>query len=80
MSIDMDILEKIRDILDVEFGIPREDVEYETNLDDLDIDLLEQVSFIMSVETNFKILIPDGIAENMLTIKSIVDYIKEHKA
>lgn len=42
---------------------------------DLGFDSLDHVEWIMEIEKNFNITIPDDIAENILTIEAAVDFI-----
>lgn len=44
---------------------------------DLGLDSLDQVEIITNFEKEFKIEIPDSVAENMITVSDAVAYIKE---
>ena len=48
----------------------------ESNLYDLGLDSLDVVEFIMFVEREFDISIPDEKAENILTVGELVSYIE----
>ena len=71
------VLDQIKDIFVDALGCDEDDVTLEANLkEDLDADSLDAVELIMSIEEEFDIEIPDEVAQNMKTVKDIVDYIE----
>ena len=46
---------------------------------DLGIDSLDLYEIMMEIEKEFKIAIPDEDAENLLTVGSLIEYIKNRK-
>ena len=47
-------------------------------IDDLGADSLDIVEFIMALEEEFDIEIPDADAEKVVTVEDVVEYIKEN--
>lgn len=45
-------------------------------VDDLEMDSLDVVQVVMSIETEFGIEVPDDAAEHLITVKDAVDSIK----
>ena len=43
---------------------------------DLHADSLDVVELLMSLEDNFQISVPDEIADKLITVKAIVEYIE----
>jgi len=73
------IFEKVKSILDEQFGIS-EDLELTLDTDiakDLGADSLDIVDLVMSIEDEFKIEVPDNEIEHITTIGDLVNYIKE---
>ncbi|MGN1181922.1 MAG: acyl carrier protein [Faecalibacillus sp.] len=70
-------LDKVKEIIVDALGCDEEDVVLEASLkDDLEADSLDAVELIMAIEEEFDIEIPDETAQNMKTVKDIVDYIE----
>lgn len=46
-------------------------------INDLNCDSLDVVEVIMNVEKEFEISIPDEVAENLLTVNAVTDYVYE---
>lgn len=75
------VLDKVKEIIVDALGCDEDKVTLEANLkEDLEADSLDAVELIMSVEEEFDIEIPDEDAQNMKTVKDIVDYIEKHQA
>lgn len=71
------VLEKVKEIIIDALGCDEDAVVLEASLkDDLEADSLDAVELIMAIEEEFEISIPDEIAQNMKTVKDIVDYIE----
>ncbi len=76
-----DIFERIKKIIIEILDIDEKKISIESSLtDDLNIDSLDNVEFIMALEEQFEIEIPDEDAEKILTIKDAVDYVAEKLA
>lgn len=71
------IFEKIRDIIAEQFSIQdRETITLDTDfVNDLGADSLDIVEFIMAIEEEFDIDVPDDDVKDVKTVKDIVDYI-----
>ncbi len=71
-----EILEKVCTLAANQAAITRAEVGRESNfVQDLNFDSLDQVEFIMEVEDEFGINVPDGDAEKVKRIRDAVDLI-----
>ena len=71
------VLDQVKEIIVDALGCDEDDVVLEASLkDDLEADSLDAVELIMAIEEEFDIKIPDETAQNMKTVKDIVDYIE----
>ena len=58
-------------------GINKETVTMESRfVEDINSDSLDTVELIMAIEDKFNIKIPDEMAEKILTVGNLVEYIK----
>ena len=74
------VFEKLKTIIIEEFEIEEELITMNTSLtDELDIDSLDLVDLVMTVEDEFSIELPDEALEGMKTIGDLVKYIEENK-
>ena len=74
------MFEKIKDILVEQLGVDEEDVTMEASfIDDLGADSLDIVELIMAMEEEFDIEISEEDAENISTVGSAIEYIKERQ-
>lgn len=74
MSVFAGVKEIIVDILDV----PEEEIKLESNLaDDLKADSLDVVEMLMQLEDKFGLQIPESTAENLKTVKDVVEYLEK---
>lgn len=64
----------VAEILDIDENKINQDTSF---ADDLNIDSLDSVEFIMALEEQFEIEIPDEDAEKILTVKDAVEYVNE---
>ena len=72
------VFEKLKTIIIEEFEIEEELITMTTSLtDELDIDSLDLVDLVMTVEDEFSIELPDEALEGMKTIGDLVKYIEE---
>ena len=73
------ILEKVKGIISEQLGVAKDQIKAESHfVDDFGADSLDQVEIIMRFEEEFDIDIPDDIAEKMLTVGDVVNYITEN--
>ena len=62
-----------------QLGIDEANVRMESSfLDDLGADSLDIVEFIMALEEEFGLEIPDEDVEKIVTVKDVVEYISEN--
>lgn len=74
------MLDKIREIVVEQLGVDADQVTLDSNfVDDLGADSLDTVELIMAFEEEFDIEIPDTDAENIKTVKDVVEYIEANK-
>lgn len=72
------VFDKVKEIIVDALGCDEDAVTLEASLkEDLEADSLDAVELIMSIEEEFDVEIPDEVAQNMKTVKDIVDYIDE---
>ncbi|MDY6881997.1 MAG: acyl carrier protein [Desulfatiglans sp.] len=70
--------EKIKKIICEQLDVAEEDVVPQASfVDDLGADSLDQVELIMAMEEEFDVSVPDEDAENIGTVKDVIDYIKK---
>jgi acyl carrier protein len=73
------IFEKVKAIIVEQLGVEEDDVTMEASfIDDLGADSLDIVELIMALEEEFDLEIPDGEAEKITTVGSVVEYIKNN--
>ena len=73
------MLDKVREIIVEQLGVEPDQVKPESNfVDDLGADSLDIVEFIMALEEEFGIEIPDEDVEKIVTVKDVVEYISEN--
>ena len=74
-----DIFEKVKTVIVEQLGIDEANVRMESSfLDDLGADSLDIVEFIMALEEEFGLEIPDEDVEKIVTVKDVVEYISEN--
>lgn len=71
--------DRIKEIINLQLGRDtKAEIEFDDTLeDDLNADSLDAVEIIMAIEDEYDIIIPDEIAENIVTFEDIVDYLEE---
>lgn len=73
-----DTFDRIKKVVAEILDIEENKITQETSFaDDLNIDSLDSVEFIMALEEQFEIEIPDEDAEKILTVKDAVEYVNE---
>ena len=71
-----DTLDRIKSIIPEILDIDEKKITLDSTLsDDLKMDSLDNVEFIMALEEQFEIEIPDEDAEKLFTVKDAVDYV-----
>ncbi len=76
----MSTFEQVKKIIVEKLGVKPEDVkEDSTFVNDLGADSLDVVEFVMEVEKEFKITVPDEDAAKLERVGDAVKYIDEHK-
>ena len=74
-----EIFEKVKTVIVEQLGIDESSVRMESSfLDDLGADSLDIVEFIMVLEEEFGLEIPDEDVEKIVTVKDVVEYISEN--
>ena len=73
-----DIQAKVIEIIGEQLGKDKSEITMEASfVEDLEADSLDTVELVMALEEEFGIEIPDDAAEQITTVKSAVDFIKE---
>ena len=73
------MLEKIAALLNEKLDIDTADVTLEASFkEDLEIDSLDLVDLVMSIEEEFGLEIPSEELEKLTTVGAMVDYLKAH--
>lgn len=74
-----EIFDKVKNIIVEQLGAAEGEINLESSfIDDLGADSLDIVELIMAFEEEFDIEIPDEDAEKVVTVKDVVDYLKEN--
>lgn len=75
-----EIFNEIKDIIVDQLGVEAEKVTMEASfIDDLGADSLDIVELIMALEEKYDTEIADEVAEKMVTVKDVVEYIVNNK-
>lgn len=75
----MSVEDKVKKIVAEKLGVEIEKVIPEASfVDDLGADSLDLVELIMSMEEEFETDISDEVAEKLVTVKDVIDYINAH--
>lgn len=73
------MLEKLKEIIADQLGIETDEIdEHMSFKDDLGADSLDLVEFVIAIEEEFDIVIPDEISEDIKTVGDAFRYIEEH--
>ncbi len=75
------IFEKVQELLAEALNIDdKSKITRESNIvQDLGADSLDMVEVLMSLEDNFGIVVPDEVANDLVTVDAIVKYIEANK-
>ena len=71
--------DKVKKIVSEKLGVPEAKEEKSAFVNDLGADSLDVVEFVMEVEKEFNITIPDEDATKLTTVGDAVKYIDAHK-
>ena len=75
-----EIFNEVKDIIVEQLGVEADKVTMEASfIDDLGADSLDIVELIMALEEKYDTEIDDEVAEKMVTVKDVVDYINNNK-
>ncbi len=75
-----EIFEEVKGIIVEQLGIEGEKVTMEASfIDDLGADSLDIVELVMALEEKYDTEIADEVAEKMVTVKDVVEYIANNK-
>lgn len=73
------IFEKVKHIIVDQLGVNENEITTDSVFtEDLGADSLDVVEFIMALEEEFDIEIPDEAAEKVSTVGDVVEYIRSH--
>ena len=73
------VFDKVRVILCDQFEVSEDEIQLDTRIaEDLGADSLDVVEFVMEVEKEFNITIPDEEATKLTTVGDAVKYIDAH--
>jgi acyl carrier protein len=74
----MSVLDGVKEIIVEILDIPMEEIKPESSLaEDLEADSLDIVEMLMQLEDNFGLQIPESIAEDLKTVKDVVEYLEK---
>lgn len=75
-----EIFNEVKDIIVEQLGVEADKVTMEASfIDDLGADSLDIVELIMALEEKYDTEIADEVAEKMVTVKDVVEYINNNK-
>ncbi|MHC4855983.1 MAG: acyl carrier protein [Planctomycetota bacterium] len=75
---DVNIQEKVIEIVSEQMGVDKTEITRETSfINDLNADSLDTVELVMEFEDEFDMSIPDEEAEKIQTVGAAIDYIDQ---
>ena len=75
-----EIFNEVKDIIVEQLGVEESKVTMEASfIDDLGADSLDIVELIMALEEKYDTEIADEVAEKMVSVKDVVEYINNNK-
>lgn len=73
------VVDRVKKIIVEHLGVDESKLVESASLsDDLGADSLDQAELVMKFEAEFGCSIPDEAAENITTIKTVIDYLQIH--
>lgn len=77
----LEIESKVKEVIALQFGMELDEIKVGTDFAaDLSVDSLDSVEIIMGVEDRFDIMISDEEANNLMSVKSVIDYVEKKLA
>lgn len=74
------MIEQIKELLAKQLKIDLNTIEDDSNiLDDLGADSLDVVEMLMTLESEFGLIVPDEDVMSLKTVRSVAEYIESHK-
>ena len=73
------LIEKVKDLLAKQLRMDVNTIDDDANiLDDLGADSLEVVEMLMTLESEFGIIVPDEDVMQLKTVRAVAEYIESH--
>ncbi|HBU13191.1 MAG TPA: acyl carrier protein [Clostridiales bacterium] len=73
------IFDKVCDIISAQLNVNKDDITPETSLeDDLHLDSLDLIEYVVVLEHEFDVDIPDEEMPKLETVQDVVNYIEEN--
>ncbi len=73
------IFDKVCDIISAQLNVNKDDITPETSLeDDLHLDSLDLIEYVVILEHEFDVDIPDEEMPRLETVQDVVNYIEEN--
>jgi len=74
------MIEKVKELLAKQLRLDIATIEDDANiLDDLGADSLEVVEMLMTLESEFGLVVPDEDVMSLKTVRSVAEYIENHQ-
>jgi acyl carrier protein len=74
------LFEKVKKVIVDQLGVNADEVQMDSSFtEDLGADSLDTVELVMALEEEFEVEIPDEEAEKLTTVRTALDYIKQHQ-
>ena len=68
--------DRILEIIAEQFNVKVEDLDEDTNfVDDLNVDSIELLELVMTIEDEFDLELEDEVLENLTTVGDVIDFI-----
>ena len=75
-----EVIGKVKELIADSLGVSNDEIEPAASfIEDLGADSLDIVEFVMAIEKEFNIEIPDEDAEKISTVQDAIDYIHAHQ-
>ena len=72
-----ELFNSIKQMIVDQLGVDEDTITEDSSfVDDLNADSLDMVELVMAMEQEFDIEIPDDVAEKVVTVKDVVEYIQ----
>jgi len=73
------MIEKVKELLAKQLRVDVDTIEDDANiLDDLGADSLDVVEMLMTLESEFGIIVPDEDVMSLKTVRAVAEYIEAH--